>query len=93
MQDVFLLYLACFLISIFVSFVCTALYMAWFRRRCTQLEWAIGELQTKASSFRGKELAEKRWSKEKAFDAELAQHLQAAPVTRRKYDNDPLGSE
>jgi hypothetical protein len=93
MQDAILLYLACLLISIFVSFICTGLYMGWFKRRCTSLEWAVGELQTKASSFKGKELAEKRWTKEKAFNAEMAQQLQMPVPPRRKYDNDPLGTE
>jgi hypothetical protein len=93
MQDAYLLFLACILLSIFVSFVSTSLYMGWFKRRCTSLEWAVGELQTKASSFRGKELAEKRWTKEKAFDAEMAQVLHAPAAPRRKYDNDPLGTD
>lgn len=63
-----------------------------FSRRCTNLEFAIGDLQQRASTFKGKEMAEKRWSKEKAFDAEMAQLLQTTPASpRRKFDNDPLG--
>jgi hypothetical protein len=38
-------------------------------------------------------LAEKRWTKEKAFDAEMAQVLHAPAAPRRKYDNDPLGTD
>lgn len=63
-----------------------------FSRRCTSLEWAIGDLQQRASTFKGKEMADKRWSKEKTFDAEMAQILSGAnPVGRKKFDNDPLG--
>jgi hypothetical protein len=61
------------------------------RQRCTSLEWAVGDLQQRASSFKGKEMAEKRWSKEKAFDAEMAQVLHGATPPRKRYDNDPLG--
>jgi hypothetical protein len=61
-----------------------------FARRCTNLEWAIGDLQSRASSFKGREMAEKRWDKQKKFEEEMAQF--AGPVTtKRRYDNDPLG--
>ncbi len=92
MDAEFWLYLTCILIALGVSLLGAFLFQFSLRQRCTRLEWALGDLQQRASSFKGKELAEKRWSKEKAFDAEVAAVLQGAPtVTRRKYDNDPLG--
>lgn len=65
--------------------------LAGLRRRCTTMEWALGDLQDRASTFKGREMAEKRWTKEKNFEAELAQALHTGPTTKRKYDNDPLG--
>lgn len=66
--------------------------IAWrFSRRCTQLEYALGDVQARLSSFKGKEMSEKRWSKEKAAEAELASYLHTAPTPPRRYDNDPLG--
>jgi len=62
-----------------------------FSRRCTNLEDAVGDLQARQATFKGKEMSEKRWAKEKATDAELSSYLQAAPTGRVKYDNDPLG--
>lgn len=62
-----------------------------FQRRCTNLEWAIGDLQQRASTFKGKEMAEKRWDKQKTMEAELASLGITAPPQKRRYDNDPLG--
>jgi hypothetical protein len=62
-----------------------------FSRRCTSLEWAIGDLQQRASTFKGREMADKRWKKDEAFQQEMAQALQADAPRSRKYDNDPLG--
>jgi len=62
-----------------------------FSRRCTSLEWAIGDLQQRASTFKGREMADKRWKKNDAFEAEMAQALQGASPPRKRYDNDPLG--
>jgi hypothetical protein len=62
-----------------------------FSRRCTQLEYALGDIQARLTSFKGKEMSEKRWQKERAFDAEMAQVLQSGNQVTRKYDNDPLG--
>jgi hypothetical protein len=84
-------YLACFLISVFGSTLCTLAFMAGFLRRCTKLEWALGDLQQRASTFRGREMADKRWTKEKQLDQEMASVLHATSSPRRKYDNDPLG--
>lgn len=69
------------------------LFFARTVRRCTQLEWAIGDLQERASTFKGREMADKRWKKAEAFDKEMAQVLQQAPAPRRKYDNDPLAMD
>jgi len=60
-------------------------------RRCTTLEWAVADLQDRASTFRGREMAEKRWDKAKNTDAELAAALRAPQTSSRRYDNDPLG--
>lgn len=62
-----------------------------FSRRCTQLEWAIGDLQSRASTFRGKEMAEKRWEKQKTLEEEFAKLPPMVAGTRKRYDNDPLG--
>ena len=62
-----------------------------FRQRCTSLEWAVGDLQQRASSFKGKEMAEKRWKKNEVFEAEMAEALKGAAPVRKRYDNDPLG--
>jgi hypothetical protein len=62
-----------------------------FARRCTNLEWAIGDLQSRASSFKGKEMAEKRWEKQKKFEEEMAAFANPSLSTKRRYDNDPLG--
>jgi hypothetical protein len=61
-------------------------------RRCTTLEWAVADLQDRASTFKGREMAEKRWKKAENMDAELAQALRAPQTGSRRYDNDPLGS-
>ncbi len=68
-----------------------SLFLARFSRRCTSLEWAIGDLQERASTFKGREMADKRWKKDEAFQKEMAQVLQAEAPRSRKYDNDPLG--
>lgn len=72
--------------------VAASLVFARFSRRCTSLEWAIGDLQERASTFKGREMADKRWKKAETFDKEMAQALQGAPAATRRYDNDPLGS-
>ncbi len=63
-----------------------------FGQRCTRLELAVDELQTRALSVKGKEMSEKRWSKRDVEDLEMAQILKQAPAARTKFDNDPLGS-
>jgi hypothetical protein len=62
-----------------------------FGQRCTRLELAVDELQSRALSVKGKEMSEKRWNKRDVEDLEMAQILKAAPAHGRKYDNDPLG--
>lgn len=89
----FVQYLYPILVGLASGWIASATYFRRLLRRCTELEWAIGDLQQRASSFKGKELAEKRWSKEKAFDAEVAQMMQQPQASRRKYDNDPLGTD
>lgn len=60
-------------------------------RRCTSLEMAVGDLQQRLSSFRGKEMSEKRWAKKEVEDLEMAKILQSPVGKPRRYDNDPLG--
>ena len=85
-------YFISFLVAFSGGLCGAALFLFRLQRKCTSLEWAVGDLQQRASTFKGKEMAEKRWSKEKAFDAELQQALAGANVApRRRYDNDPLG--
>ena len=62
-----------------------------FGRRCTNLEWAVADLQDRASTFKGRDMAEKRWNKAKSMDDELAQALLKPAAQARRYDNDPLG--
>jgi len=80
-----------FLVGGAAVWFCFSLVMFRFSRRCTQLEMAVGDIQGRLSSYKGRDMSEKRWAKEKQFDAEMAQVLQNAPAERRKYDNDPLG--
>jgi len=68
-----------------------AAILARFSQRCTKLEVAVGDLQDRALSVKGKEMSEKRWSKRDTEDLEMAKILQETPPIRRKYDNDPLG--
>jgi len=62
-----------------------------FGQRCTRLELALDELQSRALSIKGKEMSEKRWSKRDSDDVEMAQILKQGAPPRRKFDNDPLG--
>jgi len=61
-------------------------------RRCTTLEWAVADLQDRASTFKGREMAEKRWKKAENLDAELTAALRTPQNSPRRYDNDPLGT-
>lgn len=63
-----------------------------FGQRCTRLELAVDELQSRALSVKGKEMSEKRWTKRDAEDLEMAQILKQPAASVRKYDNDPLGT-
>lgn len=66
------------------------LFAARLQRRCTQLEWAVADLQDRASTFKGRDMAKKRWDKAEETNNELARALQGAPAASRRYDNDPL---
>lgn len=91
MWDALLVLSSGFLIGGAVAWLLGTMILWRFSRRCTQLEYALGDIQARLQSFKGKEMSEKRWAKEKATDAELASYLHAAPGQRVKYDNDPLG--
>jgi len=87
------MYLLSFVVSVFAAwFVCMSFFWR-FGRRCTNLEFAVSDLQERAKSTAGREMAKTRWEKSKRFDEEMAQVLQGAEsAPRRKYDNDPLGT-
>jgi hypothetical protein len=80
-----------FLSGLAGGFVSTVLFTWRFLNRCTKLEWAVGDLQARLSTFKGRDMAEKRWSKKEAEDVEMAQILRQGPKQPLKYDNDPLG--
>ena len=91
-MDAFIQYTISILVGLVGGWTGALLFSWRFSRRCTSLEWAVGDLQQRASSFKGKEMAEKRWTKEKAFDAELAEFAgKGVALPRKRYDNDPLG--
>jgi len=91
MWDALIVLSSGFLMGGAVVWFVSSVIMWRFSRRCTQLEYALGDIQARLTSFKGKEMSEKRWAKERSTDAELASYLQTAPATRVKYDNDPLG--
>lgn len=59
-------------------------------RRCTQLEWAVADLQDRASTFKGRDMAKKRWDKKEELDTAMAQALHTPPAASVRYDNDFL---
>lgn len=92
MSDAFFLYLSSFLIGLVASGLTTGALLWRFGQRCTSLEWAVGDIQSRLSSFKGKELATKRWDKRDQDMAYISEQLKASPPTRSRYDNDPLGT-
>jgi len=62
-------------------------------RRCTQLEWALGDVQHRMGSLHGRKASTARWDQAEAFEKEMAQLLPKGPPPRKRYDNDPLGEE
>jgi hypothetical protein len=60
-------------------------------RRCSRLEWAVGDLQERFSTFKGQKASKARWDKEAQTDIELERLMHAPAAPTRKYDNDPLG--
>jgi hypothetical protein len=92
MQDAWFMFTLSFLAGLAGGLGGRVLVTSWISRRCTNLENAVGDLQQRQSSFKGKEMAKTRWEKADKFDAEVAQLLQTVPEKNRKrYDNDPLG--
>jgi len=62
-------------------------------QRCTRLEWAVGDLQQRVSSMHGQKASRARWEKQTTLEEEFKALAPTAPATRRRYDNDPLGTE
>ena len=96
MPEAFFLYLTCFLLGLSGAGIVTMALLWRFGQRCTNLEWAVGDIQSRLSSFKGKELAEKRWQKRDSLDQAMEEALkspspQLSTGIRRRYDNDPLG--
>jgi hypothetical protein len=92
MQDAWLMFTLSFLAGLAGGLGGRVLVTSWISRRCTSLENAVGDLQQRQSSFKGKEMAATRWDKARKFDAEVEQLLQSVPEKKvRRYDNDPLG--
>lgn len=96
MFDAIFLYLTCIGLGSLGAALVTGSLLWRFGQRCTKLEWAVGDIQDRLSSFKGKELAAKRWDKRDQLEAQMEEALKTAapaPVTtsRRRYDNDPLG--
>lgn len=96
-MDALFLYAACILLGGVAAGVVTGGLLWRFGQRCTKLEWAVGDIQDRLSSFKGKELAAKRWDKQAELDRTILNTLKDSPSTLsrgvRKYDNDPLGIE
>ena len=82
---------ASFLAGLLGGGLVSTAFSARLRARCTTLEWAVGDLQDRASTFKGREMAEKRWKKNGELEAAMAQTLQGVSPKKRMYDNDPLG--
>jgi len=62
-------------------------------RRCTRIEWALGDLQQRVSSMHGKKASAARWEQTEAFEKEIAEMMPKGKPARKRYDNDPLGEE
>lgn len=96
-MDAIFLYSACILLGGIAAGLTTGALLWRFGQRCTKLEWAVGDIQDRLSSFKGKELAARRWEKRDTLDAQMEEALKhSAPISTkaaRKYDNDPLGME
>lgn len=62
-------------------------------RRCTRLEWAVADVQTRLGSLHGQKASQARWKADKTLEDEF-QALQANQMpTKRRFDNDPLVGE
>jgi len=92
MFEAFLPYLLTFVTSFITSALVTIFFLAALQRKCTKLEWSVGDLQDRVTTFKGRESAEKRWGKQAALDeAMAAAAMHPLPTARKRYDNDPLG--
>lgn len=60
-------------------------------RRCTRLEWAVGDIQQRLSNLQGRKAAVSRWEREAVTGQELEALLTKGTPPRKRYDNDPLG--
>lgn len=60
-------------------------------RRCTRLEWAMGDVQARLATVQNRGKANSRWEKSDKEQLELAQLMQETPARTKRYDNDPLG--
>lgn len=60
-------------------------------RRCTRLEWAVGDIQQRLANLQGRKAATQRWDREAQATQEFEALLTKGPTPRKRYDNDPLG--
>ena len=90
MEAIFL-YTACFLLGLTGAALATGGLLWRFGQRCTKLEWALGDVEQRLSTFKGRDMAAKRWDKRDQLEMEMEAALKGSAPTRKRYDNDPLG--
>lgn len=60
-----------------------------FHRRCTKLEYLVGDIEDRLNTVRAKTAAKAKWDQKKWEDEALA-HEHREPATVKRFDNDPL---
>jgi hypothetical protein len=58
-------------------------------RRCTKLEYLVGDIEDRLNKVRAKDAAKAKWDLKKWEDEALA-HEHREPATAKRFDNDPL---
>lgn len=73
----------------FVAALCASIGLRWgISRRCYRLELGLLDLQQMLASVKGRESAEKRWSKAKTLEEEISQMRPEKVVKERQFAND-----
>ena len=60
-----------------------------FHRRCTKLEYLVGDIEDRLNKVRAKNAATAKWDLKKWEDEALA-HEHREPAVAKRFDNDPL---